>query len=216
MQAKAAVGVLIYDNTKSSNHSVISQLRLPSGNTARWTAKYVATSPAFADAQEGHPFVQNTSQPHPMASSSSLTHDWTNLVLRKELLTRISTLPESPEAYREWKQTSRRDRRELNLSESEQLDFLVKWLGPQSQRQAVSFRQAHPNNPQMATLRIWERIDERYGAPEMVEHSLKKKLADFLTNKDPSKLYLVEILLEIESTKADPEFGPLLSYLDTS
>ena len=68
----------------------------------------------------------------------------------------------------------------------------------------------------MATLRIWERIDERYGAPEMVEHSLKKKLADFLTNKDPSKLYLVDILLEIESTKADPEFGPLLSYLDTS
>ena len=53
----------------------------------------------------------------------------------------------------------------------------------------------------------------------MVEFSLKKKLADFptLTHKDPSKFVdLVDILLEIESTKADPEFGPLLSYLDTS
>ena len=56
-------------------------------------------------------------------------------------------------------------------------------------------------------------MDERYGAPEMVEHSLKKRLVGFptLTNKDPSKLYdLVDILLEIEATKADLKFDPLL------
>ena len=110
-----AIGcALIYDNAKSSNHSVISQLRLPSENRARRTAEYVTTSPAFADAQEGQPLVQETSQPHPKASSSSVMHNWVNLVLRKELLlTRISTFTESPEAYRGWKQTFLNTVREL-------------------------------------------------------------------------------------------------------
>ena len=97
------------------------------------------------------------------------------------------------------------------LSEKKQLDLLIKWIGPQSQ--------ANPDNPKIAIDRIWERMDERCGAPEIVGHSLKKKLVDYptLTNKDPFKLYdMVDILLEIEATKADPKFGPLLSYLDTS
>ena len=83
---KAGRGALIYDNTGCSNHSVITQLRLPSDNIARWTAEYLATSPAIANVLEGQPLVQESYQTHPMASLSSATHDWTNLILRKELL----------------------------------------------------------------------------------------------------------------------------------
>ena len=99
----------------------------------------------------------------------------------------------------------------IHFQKKKQLDLLIKWIGPQSQ--------ANPDNPKIAIDRIWERMDERCGAPEIVGHSLKKKLVDYptLTNKDPFKLYdMVDILLEIEATKADPKFGPLLSYLDTS
>ncbi len=71
--AKAAAGALIYENAKSSNHSMISKLQLPSENKARRTAEYVATSPAPADG--GQPWVEETSQPYPMAFSSSATHD---------------------------------------------------------------------------------------------------------------------------------------------
>ena len=75
----------------------------------------------------------------------------------------------------------------------------------------------------MAIHRIWEGMDEIYGAPEMVMLSLKKKLAYFptLTKKGPSKLYLVDILENEKipprkTTKAVPKFGPLLPYQDTS
>ena len=66
----------------------------------------------------------------------------------------------------------------------------------------------------MAIHCIMERMVERFGAPEMVELSLKKKLADFptLIYKDHSKLYdSVDLIFEIEGNKADPKFGLLLS-----
>ena len=105
-----------------------------------------------------------------MTSSSSATHDWTTHVL----LTKIPTFPESPETYRGWKQTILNTVREFYLSEKEQLYLIMKWLGQQSKRQAISLRQANPGKPQTAINCIWKRMSERYGAPEMVDHSLKK------------------------------------------
>ena len=65
-------------------------------------------------------------------------------------------------------------------------------------------------------MRIWERLDERYGCPEMVENTLKTKLANFpkLTNKDTKKLYeLTDILSEIETVRCDKKYAALLAYL---
>lgn len=67
--------------------------------------------------------------------------------------------------------------------------------------------------------RLWERLHERYGCPELVESSLRDKLAKFpkLGNRDNTKLYeLSDILSEIECAMEDPKYANLLSYFNTS
>jgi hypothetical protein len=57
--------------------------------------------------------------------------------------------------------------------------------------------------------RIYDRLQERYGRPEMVESAMKRKLNSFptLTNKDNVKLYdLLDILTEIESVMLNPQY----------
>ena len=86
----------------------------------------------------------------------------------------------------------------------EELDLLVKWLGPESSKHARSLRAANAQEPTRGLERVWQRLDERYGRPEMVEPALKNKLSDFpkLTNKDNNKLYeLSDLMSEIESVK---------------
>jgi hypothetical protein len=51
-------------------------------------------------------------------------------------------------------------------------------------------------------------LDERFGAPEMVEAAIKE-----IGNKDNKKLYeLVDIMIEIESLMVSPQYTVLLSY----
>jgi hypothetical protein len=100
-----------------------------------------------------------------------------------------------------------------------QIDLLVKWLGTESSLHAVSIRSSNAGNPKRGLQRLWERLDERYGSPEMAEASLKAKLANFpkMSNKDTKRLYeLSDILSEIESYKEDKKFQCLLGYFDSS
>lgn len=62
-------------------------------------------------------------------------------------------------------------------------------------------------------------LHDRYGRPEMVEATIKKKLDNFpkLSSKEMNILYdLLDILSELESTKSDVYYSQLLSYFDTS
>lgn len=68
-------------------------------------------------------------------------------------------------------------------------------------------------------MKMWERLEERYGAAEMVEASLKTKIGNFakITVKDSKNLYdLYDILMEIEAVKQNPKYTKLLSYYDSS
>ncbi|XP_071138882.1 uncharacterized protein [Mytilus edulis] len=99
------------------------------------------------------------------------------------------------------------------------MDLLVKWLGRESSKFSQNIRASNVNNPNAGLRRIWERLDERYGRPEMVEAAIKTKLQKFpkLTNKDHSRLYeLLDILTQIESSKENEPFSNLLSYFDSS
>lgn len=73
----------------------------------------------------------------------------------------------------------------------EELDLMVKWLGPESTRHANSIRASNIHDPTKGLQRLWERLDERYGSPESVEASLIAKLNNFpkLTQKDNKELY---------------------------
>lgn len=95
---------------------------------------------------------------------------------------------------------------------------MTKWLGPESSEQAKRIRSVHILHPKSGLDMLWQRLEESYGAPEMVEHALLKKLEDFprLSNKDSHKLReLGDILLELECAKVEG-YLPGLAYLDTA
>ncbi|XP_071098015.1 uncharacterized protein [Haliotis cracherodii] len=141
-------------------------------------------------------------------------------LLKKELLlTRLTSFNDRPESYAIWKLSFLRIIAELQATDVEEFDLLVKWLGPASSKYANSLRAANVQNPSRGLERIWARLDERYGCPEMVEAARKNKLAAFprLTYKNSELLYeLSDLLSEVESIKGQDEYKALLSYFDSS
>ena len=146
--------------------------------------------------------------------------DFTNFLLKKELLlSRLTKFTDKPENYRVWKVSFKNIVTELKVTAFEELDLLAKWLGTESARQAINIRAANMNNPELGRIRVWERLEEKYGAAEMVEDSLKKKLREFpaLSPRDNKKLFdLCDIVSEIEAIKEDPQYSALLGYYDSS
>ena len=101
----------------------------------------------------------------------------TKYIMKKDLLiNRLPQFDDKPERYYSWKNSFTNIIKELDATKSEELDLLCKWLGPQSRRQASSLN-AH--NESHALVKIWQRLDERYGAPELVAASLKDRLERF-------------------------------------
>ncbi|XP_033753059.1 uncharacterized protein LOC117336558 [Pecten maximus] len=135
------------------------------------------------------------------------------------LLSRLTTFSDKSEFFDIWKTTFKSVMSELGVTPLEEMDLLVKWLGPESSRHALSIRAAHSNNPQRGLYCIWERLEERYASPEMVEASLKAKLAAFpkLSTRDNKKLYdLCDIVTEVEAVKNNVKYRNLLAYFDSS
>lgn len=161
------------------------------------------------------PFVMNT-----YPSQNHMSSEFTRFLLKKDLLfARLSVFSEEPESYLSWKGTFRRVMEELSVDASEEIELLIKWLGPVSSSHAKSIKISSVNNPSLGLKRLWERLDDRYGCPEMVEEAIKRKLEHFpkLSNKDNKKLYdLTDILAEIQSIKDNHQYHNLLAYYDTS
>ena len=112
-------------------------------------------------------------------------------------MTRLSFFTDHPESCAVWKNSFQGIVEELSCTPVEELDLLIKWLGPESKKYAMSIRTSNASCLNNGLQRLWERLDERYGCPEMVEVALKKKLATFpkLTTKDTKRLYdLADIL----------------------
>ena len=141
-------------------------------------------------------------------------------LMRKELsLNRLSQFDDTPEFYSVWKSGFKGVVRELDLLPEEELDLLIKYLGPQSRKWATSLRSSNIHNSDLGLCRIWERLDDRFAPPEVIEASIKKKLSEFpkLTNKDNKKLYdLCDIVAQIQSLKESSKYQSLFSYFDTS
>ena len=153
-------------------------------------------------------------------SNNEAMNGLSQFLLKKDLqLSRFTQFNDKPETFAAWKTSFRSIASELNLTPFEEIDLIVKYLGTESRKFAISIRSSNTHYPVRGLLRIWERLEDRYGRPEMVEASLKKKLNDFpkLNNKDSIKLYdLLDILCEVESVKSNPDYGTLLAYYDSS
>lgn len=59
------------------------------------------------------------------------------------------------------------------------MNLIIKYLGPESSTHAYSIKMSNVNNPTRGLQRVWQRLDERYGSPEMVEFALKQKTGQF-------------------------------------
>lgn len=152
--------------------------------------------------------------------NQNIGNELSKFLLKKDLaLSRLSVFSDKPEAYNSWKTSFQQVMKEMDVTPSEEMDLLVKWLGAYSKTHAISIRSAFRKDPQKAHQKLWERLDERYGAVENIHHSITKKLENFpkLSYKDSGKWYeLADLLAEIEALKEDVDYSTALSYFDTS
>jgi hypothetical protein len=68
--------------------------------------------------------------------------------------------------------------------------MLVRYLGNESSRQASTIRKCNADNPMNELKLVWERLEERFGAPELVESSLRCQISIFtkIGNNDVKRL----------------------------
>lgn len=76
----------------------------------------------------------------------------------------------------------------------------------------------HATNPVIALRKAWERLQECYAAPEIIEKAPFNQLDNFprVSGKEHTKLReLADLLMEVQCAKEDG-YLPALSYLDTA
>lgn len=161
----------------------------------------------------------NRAQYKRYSPSTPQSADLARYLVRKEMVSSgLLAFDDRTENYWAWKLSFLAAIRELNLSDQEELKLLVKWLGPESSAQAKQLRSVHVNNPRAGVYMIWQRLEEMYGNPEVIENALLRRLETFpvISNRDIHKLVeLVYLLRELEAAKA-VGYLPGLAYLDTS
>lgn len=230
--------------SKSENASVKPNLNLPEDDPMTRVENFVKQSQSLKDQQTVNVKTDNYINPEPLINKQeyqnltakdevqepkveiktdkppSYADDLVKFLLRKDLtLSRLYSFNDKPDNYRTWKCSFSEVMKEMNVSPLEEMDLLVKWLGGDSRKYALSIRAANAHDSEKGLKRIWERLDERYGSPEMIHAVVLKKLNEFpkLGHKDSAKLYeLSDILSEIESLKEDPKYATLLAYFDSS
>ncbi|KAL3969206.1 hypothetical protein ACER0C_029163 [Sarotherodon galilaeus] len=162
------------------------------------------------------PYPFNTLQ---TSTETQGIQDITRYLTRRETLsTGLLQFDDHPENYWAWKASFQSAIKDLHVTAQEELGLMVKWLGVESGQQAKRIRSVHVFNPAAALNLVWQRLEECYGSPEVVENALLKKIEQFpkLNNRDNTKLReLGDVLQEIECAK-DGGYLPGLSYLDTA
>ncbi|XP_061128960.1 uncharacterized protein LOC133150443 isoform X1 [Syngnathus typhle] len=165
------------------------------------------------------PKYSDTSHMYRTSPESSVMLDMAKYLARKELVcTGLSNFDDRPESYRAWKSSFFNTIKDLDLTASEQLDLLSKWLGKESSEHVRRLRAVNIGNPNAALRTAWERLDECFGAPEVIENALFAKLDNFprISNKDSQKLReLGDLLKELLSAKEDGYLSGL-AFLDTA
>lgn len=129
------------------------------------------------------------------------------------LMSILTMYDDNPMLYVSWKLNFKRITRELGTTATEKLDLIVRWFGPASSKQANSIRACNADNPAQAVKKIWERLEERFGSPEMVERSLKERISSFprIAGNDNKRLFdLADLVSEIAAVKEQPQESTLL------
>ncbi|XP_037509614.1 uncharacterized protein LOC119386370 [Rhipicephalus sanguineus] len=166
-----------------------------------------------------HHYQQPPAYTPPPNSPSSELVGVLKFLCRKDLVsTGLTKFDDRPENFRAWKSSFKGVIRDVDLSAQEELDLLIKWLGPESSRQVWRLKSVHVDDFSRGLNVVWKRLDDTFGRPEAIEDALLKRLEDFpkIPYRDNAKLQdLGDLLLELEAPKTDPYLSGL-SYLDTA
>ena len=156
----------------------------------------------------------------PSTKEVNMCDEFSRFMVRKELVfSRLTKYDDQPDMYIAWKSMFENIAHELRLTAAEEVDLLVKWLGPTSSKQALRIRSANADNPEKCRDRIWERLEDRFGRPEMVEDTIKRKIASFtkITTKDYRPLFdLSDIVEEISSIMDSVRYHSVFSHFNSS
>lgn len=156
---------------------------------------------------------------HKVSMQQGNISDIARFLARRDLLTGgLRRFSDKAGDYWGWKSSFENAICDLNLTASEELDLLIKWLGTESVQYAYRLRAVHINNPSEGLAKVWERLNECYGSPEAIENALLDRLDRFpkISYKDPQLLReLQDLLLEIDAAKSEG-YIPGLLYLDTA
>lgn len=139
------------------------------------------------------------------------------LACRELITTGLFKFDDTPENFRAWQSSFLNATEDIDFTYSQELDLLVKWLSKESSEHVKRIRAVYTTNPNTALQLAWDRLEECYATPEVVENALFKKLDVFprLTNRDSVKLReLGDLLLELQVAKNET-YLPGLAYLDT-
>ncbi|XP_033991975.1 uncharacterized protein LOC117487461 [Trematomus bernacchii] len=203
-QTQAAV------STQTTPHHTLKAPR-PGTPAPPWTLNKQSPFSAYQPNQ-GTPYEASYHNPQ-------TTNDLAKYLARSNLVTSgLTTFDDQPMNYWAWKTSFLSAIAGLDLSVGEELDLLCKYLGKESSDQVRRIKAVNIRHPDAGLMMAWERLEEIYGSPEVIEQALFDKLESFtiLTNKDPKRLReLADLLLELEAAKRDGSL-PGLSYLDTS
>lgn len=152
-------------------------------------------------------------------SDLSATADLAKFLARSQLITTgLTKFDDKVKNYWAWKSSFSNAIEGLDLTEAEELDLLVKWLGRESSEHVRRIKSVHIRHPAAGLKMAWDRLEQCYGTPEAIESALFARLENFpkIPHRDVQKLRdLADLLLEIEAAKED-HFLPGLSYLDTA
>lgn len=114
-------------------------------------------------------YVQPGSQPTQQTYMSEMT----KFLVKKDILKlRLSKFMDIPGTFVSWKTTFQSVFRELEVSPLEELDLLQQSLGPESSKYAARIRAANLHNTMRGVEKIWDRLNDKYRHPEVVEASL--------------------------------------------
>ncbi|XP_073668774.1 uncharacterized protein [Paramisgurnus dabryanus] len=190
------------------SHSIMqSSGRVPNAHSYPQVKSYAATPSQHVQFRASTPDVNQS------------VSDLVRFMARREIVsTSLLAFNDCPENYSAWKASFLTAIRDLNLTAKEEMDLLVKWLGADSREQAKRIRAVHVKNLDRGLQMIWERLDDCFGAPEVIESSLLRRLDDFpkISNKETNKLRdLGDLLMELLVAKSE---GVLLGLacLDTA
>ncbi len=157
--------------------------------------------------------------PQPSFNNEANVSEIARFLARRELVNSgLFKFDDRPENYWAWKSSFVNAIQELHLSATEQLDLLSKWLGEQSSHHVRRIRAVHTSNPDTGLRRAWERLEDCFGSPEIIEKSLFDRIDSFpkIGNRDVKMLReLGDLLQEVVSAKHEG-YLPGLLYLDTA